>query len=808
MGISVPSGATVSFTQTKPYYYAEGGEVGKEYYIEFLNKEKGFKKDVKYFSSEEEAAKWARETFEKFDPDMIRHKMAKGGNIYVNKEDGWIYTIGKSSKGKWTVFGELPGEVEKRDEYEEYGLASEEDAILIAKGMAGITPEFSKGGIIFGDTVHVASVNKTGIVYEVNGNKIKIKTIDGIIEANKKDAHKIDNSKSDKKIRFDMYGYNKLRTQRVQDGDTIIRVLTPAEAEQKVKEFSEANNYAFVELHRNDNLVGYLSKTGTFKWIESIKNEIFNSKKYASGGNMNVENCERCGKPTNGKTITSMFNEDVICMKCKEEERSHPEYKKATDKEAEEVRRGNTNYEGIGYPKLEKGGQVAYNRTSQNEIEDFLDDADIGESVIDDRPASLGSYNSSINWIKLVGVTPELLKKFSKKQIQEAANGLKADGYLSPNFTILGDYLNSILSKTPAKTKLEVGGNINRTNIRKTAFTKKSNPAIEILVFKYPNGQIIEIKNVHGISFPFSIGQILNRNAETWAEVNGWAMKDIMSEGGRVSTKSIPEAILTIPLMNHFENGGNIEKEYQSYVEEMSGIGALNNSILTLPEFIESRKTTSEEMLKNGGAPQQNISAYYKHGGKMDIKKKHSCMLPKLSQGGQIKYSLFGHDIIALDSGKYKIDSPGFNTHYRSIGEVISEITKSNRKPERKIHNKYAEGGEVPTDIEQKYHNNEFNYLLNVGPDDENNQELRKCLREFLNGTLKTDIGKIVTSQKLAIEIGNKLQEEHRNHKAMLPKMNCDNCGTSWVKVTKHDNCPRCEYNNEKANFKEILNEI
>jgi hypothetical protein len=33
------------------------------------------------------------------------------------------------------------------------------------------------------------------------------------------------------------------------------------------------------------------------------------------------ENCDRCGNPTGGTTTQSMFNEDVICMKCKDDER-------------------------------------------------------------------------------------------------------------------------------------------------------------------------------------------------------------------------------------------------------------------------------------------------------------------------------------------------------------------------------------------------------------------------------------------------------------------------------------------------------
>jgi hypothetical protein len=66
---------------------AEGGGVSDEVYIKFLNKNKGFKTDVKHFKSYEEAVKWARKNFDKFDPDMIKHKFEKGGGVvtYKNK---------------------------------------------------------------------------------------------------------------------------------------------------------------------------------------------------------------------------------------------------------------------------------------------------------------------------------------------------------------------------------------------------------------------------------------------------------------------------------------------------------------------------------------------------------------------------------------------------------------------------------------------------------------------------------------------------------------------------------------------------
>lgn len=57
--------------------------------------------------------------------------------------------------------------------------------------------------------------------------------------------------------------------------------------------------------------------------------------------------CDRCGSSLNSGRIMSMFNTDCICMKCKEDERNHPDYKKSQEKERQEVISGNYNYQGI-----------------------------------------------------------------------------------------------------------------------------------------------------------------------------------------------------------------------------------------------------------------------------------------------------------------------------------------------------------------------------------------------------------------------------------------------------------------------------
>ena len=54
--------------------YANGGMMAKsaeKYYIEFLNKKKGFSRDKKEFTSYEEAVKWGRKNLGNFNSDMI-----------------------------------------------------------------------------------------------------------------------------------------------------------------------------------------------------------------------------------------------------------------------------------------------------------------------------------------------------------------------------------------------------------------------------------------------------------------------------------------------------------------------------------------------------------------------------------------------------------------------------------------------------------------------------------------------------------------------------------------------------------------
>jgi hypothetical protein len=61
----------------------------------------------------------------------------------------------------------------------------------------------------------------------------------------------------------------------------------------------------------------------------------------------NQKYCDRCCCNLEGGRIMSMFNEDCLCMSCKEKETKSPEYKKAVEADQEEIKKGNYNFKGI-----------------------------------------------------------------------------------------------------------------------------------------------------------------------------------------------------------------------------------------------------------------------------------------------------------------------------------------------------------------------------------------------------------------------------------------------------------------------------
>tara|TARA_R100001369_G_scaffold1371_1_gene4757 strand:- start:1582 stop:2106 length:525 start_codon:yes stop_codon:yes gene_type:complete len=84
----------IQFVEVDGVFYEEGEEEFDKYYtlesekvtpndgliltatyIDYLNKDKNFKQDRIEFESYDDAVKWAKENFEKFNPDMINYKL-------------------------------------------------------------------------------------------------------------------------------------------------------------------------------------------------------------------------------------------------------------------------------------------------------------------------------------------------------------------------------------------------------------------------------------------------------------------------------------------------------------------------------------------------------------------------------------------------------------------------------------------------------------------------------------------------------------------------------------------------------------
>jgi len=78
--------------------YASGGKIKEKVFIEYLNKSKGYKMDRKYFNSYQEAERWARNNFDKFNTDYIRYEYEDGGkiNTWFEKPHNLRYISNKS----------------------------------------------------------------------------------------------------------------------------------------------------------------------------------------------------------------------------------------------------------------------------------------------------------------------------------------------------------------------------------------------------------------------------------------------------------------------------------------------------------------------------------------------------------------------------------------------------------------------------------------------------------------------------------------------------------------------------------------
>jgi hypothetical protein len=83
-----------------------------------------------------------------------------------------------------------------------------------------------------------------------------------------------------------------------------------------------------------------------------------------------------------------------------------------------------------------------------------------------------------------------------------------------------------------------------KCRVRTTKFEHKRNPHLNIEVDLAPDGRILEIRKDPGTRFPFSVGQIMNRNNEVWAANNNYMVngKDTGPEEKifGVRTKDVP----------------------------------------------------------------------------------------------------------------------------------------------------------------------------------------------------------------------------------------------------------------------------
>ena len=59
--------------------------------------------------------------------------------------------------------------------------------------------------------------------------------------------------------------------------------------------------------------------------------------------------CERCGGSLAQGRIMSMYSTECICLACKDAERKRDDYPKAVAADHAEIRKGNTNFPGIGW---------------------------------------------------------------------------------------------------------------------------------------------------------------------------------------------------------------------------------------------------------------------------------------------------------------------------------------------------------------------------------------------------------------------------------------------------------------------------
>ena len=220
-------------------YYSLKESVNEEkVYIDFLNKKKGFKQDRIKFNSYEDAVKWAKKNFEKFNTDMIKYESVMGEAMVTPKRGHSYYQLTndtpikyvsghsglglevpgvllhpdydtiKGKKGAYIIdyFGRyLYVDIKNKFASDIVNPKSSEQTRALMRNVKPVqmAPEYSDwkkymkesvneakvGDFEIGDFIHFKSKNKTGMVVSVKGNTVTINTPKGKVTGDIKDVH-------------------------------------------------------------------------------------------------------------------------------------------------------------------------------------------------------------------------------------------------------------------------------------------------------------------------------------------------------------------------------------------------------------------------------------------------------------------------------------------------------------------------------------------------------------------------------------------------------------------------------------------
>ena len=130
-------------------------------YIDFLNKKKGFKQDRIKFNSYEDAVKWAKKNFDKFDPDMIKYESVNEASLQKGKTYGGSKCEGGCFIGK-----------EGLKKIIKISKDSPKDVFMFRDdNYSGLQQHFIKDGVI-------AKATTINPAYDLEKNKVRSLNID------------------------------------------------------------------------------------------------------------------------------------------------------------------------------------------------------------------------------------------------------------------------------------------------------------------------------------------------------------------------------------------------------------------------------------------------------------------------------------------------------------------------------------------------------------------------------------------------------------------------------------------------------